>query len=143
MGSSSQISIVTDYLRCLPYLSVPIELQQCQPDPSNGQISFGPLQRSTFHSVLQTPPADELPQRLPKSSIGQPSIAPSEFRYPSTFCGFLMQPDLSSGQSSDKLLHQTNFRRTSLAIGLQSDFSIKKFSSGLLQQMTSVCSFNA
>ena len=130
MGSSSRISTVTDYLWCLPYLfshqpsTVPIELQQCQPDPSNGQISSRPLQRSTFYSVLQIPPVDELPQCISDSSIGQPSIAPSEFHYRSTFYRI---------PHAVGLLQWTVFRRASTSDKFQMNFSSDQTPAGLLQ----------
>ena len=91
----------------------------------------GLLQCSTVNSVLKTPPTDEPPQRHLNSTVGRPST------------GFLMKLDLSDGQSSDELLHQANSRQTSLAIELLPDFSNRKSSFELLQQMTSVCSISA
>ena len=84
-----------------------------------------------FHRSIRSPPGDELPQHLLNFAISRPSV------------GSLMQSDLSSGQPSDKLLHQINSRWTSLAIGFLLNFNNRKSLSELLQQMTFACSISA
>ena len=109
--------------------TVPIGLQQCQPDPSNGQIPSGTLQRSTFHSVLQTPLVDELPQRLSDSFISQPSIAPSKFCYWSTFYQI---------SHATRPLQRTVFRQASISDKFQTDFFSNRTPVGFLQQKVSI-----
>ena len=110
----------------------PFELLQESDSIRTSTTELNPrlLQCSTFPSVLETPPVDEPPRCHPNSTVGRPSV------------GFLMKPDLSNGQSSDKLLHQANSRWTPLAIRLLPNFSNRKSPSRLLQQMTSACSIS-